>query len=159
MAKPCSLPMLERISYFRMKRKRGSSSTRQSYELRCRSYGFAPSRQSSRSIACWRLLPLAVAIVACRVEARDAENPSPSLPAQATGRLLYILLSPFLNGWLGRATFGLTPSLLEECRRINPRSRATTRKFQKRFLHHDGGPARLQALIFAKSPLSWRLPN
>lgn len=48
---------------------------------------------------------------------------------------------------------------LEECRKINPRSRMTTRKFQKRFLHHDGGPERLRALIFSKSPVSWRLPK
>jgi len=33
---------------------------------------------------------------------------------------------------------------LEECRKINPRSRMTIRKFQKRFLHHDGGPERLR---------------
>ena len=46
---------------------------------------------------------------------------------------------------------------LEECRKINPRSRMTTRKFQKRFLHRNGGPERLQALIFSKSPDSWRL--
>jgi hypothetical protein len=39
------------------------------------------------------------------------------------------------------------------------RSRATTRKFQKRFLHYNGGPARLQALIFSKSPDAWRLPK
>jgi hypothetical protein len=48
---------------------------------------------------------------------------------------------------------------LEECRKINPRSRMTTRKFQKRFFHHDGGPERLRALIFSKSPVSWRLPK
>ena len=48
---------------------------------------------------------------------------------------------------------------LEECRKINPLSRATTRKFQKRFLHRLGGPKRLHALIFAKSPVSWRLPK
>ena len=46
---------------------------------------------------------------------------------------------------------------LEQCRKINPRSRMTTRKFQKRFLRRDGGPERLQALIFSKSPVSWRL--
>jgi predicted transposase YbfD/YdcC len=46
---------------------------------------------------------------------------------------------------------------LEECRKINPRSRMTTRKFQKRFLHRNGGPERLHALIFSKSPDSWRL--
>ena len=48
---------------------------------------------------------------------------------------------------------------LEECRKLNPQSRTTTRKFQKRFLHRDGGPERLQALIFSKSPASWRLPK
>jgi hypothetical protein len=42
-------------------------------------------------------------------------------------------------------------------RKINPRSRATTSKFQKRFLHRDGGPERLKALVFSKSPVSWRL--
>jgi hypothetical protein len=46
---------------------------------------------------------------------------------------------------------------LEECRKINPRSRMTTRTFQKRFLHRNGGPERLHALIFSKSPDSWRL--
>jgi hypothetical protein len=48
---------------------------------------------------------------------------------------------------------------LEECRKLNPCSRATTRKFQKRFLHRGGGPERLQALIFSQSPTSWRLPK
>ena len=48
---------------------------------------------------------------------------------------------------------------LEACRKINPRSRATTGKFQKRFHHRNGGPQRLEALIFAKSPVSWRLPK
>jgi hypothetical protein len=47
---------------------------------------------------------------------------------------------------------------IDACRKINPRSRATTRKFQKRFLRSDGGPERLRALIFSKSPASWRLP-
>ncbi|MGO8930026.1 MAG: hypothetical protein ACLQU3_24425 [Limisphaerales bacterium] len=58
-----------------------------------------------------------------------------------------------------RVVVSFAQAWLEECRKINPCSRATTRKFQKRFLHCDGGPARLQALIFAKSPLSWRLPG
>lgn len=48
---------------------------------------------------------------------------------------------------------------LEQCRKINPRSRMTTGKFQKRFLHRDGGPARLHALIFSASPTAWRLPS
>ena len=47
---------------------------------------------------------------------------------------------------------------IDECRKINPRSRVTTRKFQKRFLRRDGGPERLRALIFSKSPASWSLP-
>jgi hypothetical protein len=42
---------------------------------------------------------------------------------------------------------------LEECRKLNPGSRATTGRFQKGFLHNDGGPARLHALIFAKLPV------
>jgi hypothetical protein len=46
---------------------------------------------------------------------------------------------------------------LDHCRRIKPRSRATTRKFQKRFGRRDGGPERLHALIFSKFPASWRL--
>jgi predicted transposase YbfD/YdcC len=58
-----------------------------------------------------------------------------------------------------RAVVSFAQVWLEECRKLNPRSRATTRKFQKRFLHRDGGLERLQALIFSKSPASWRLPK
>jgi len=47
---------------------------------------------------------------------------------------------------------------IDACRKRNPRSRVTTGKFQKRFHHRDGGPARLWALIFSKSPVSWRIP-
>jgi hypothetical protein len=39
------------------------------------------------------------------------------------------------------------------------RSRATTGQFQKRFRHRDGGPERLQALIFSKYPIRWGLPK
>lgn len=46
---------------------------------------------------------------------------------------------------------------LAGCRKENPRSRATTRKFQKRFLHRAGGREGLEALIFSKTPVSWRL--
>jgi hypothetical protein len=42
---------------------------------------------------------------------------------------------------------------------INPRSRATTRQFQRRFLHRKGGAERWRALIFSQSPASWRLPK
>jgi hypothetical protein len=48
---------------------------------------------------------------------------------------------------------------LSECRKVNPRSRTTTRKFQQRFRRQDGGLERLHALLFAKSPVSWRSPN
>jgi len=48
---------------------------------------------------------------------------------------------------------------LEECRKLNPKSRATTRKFQQRFRRDDGGRERLRALLFAKSPVSWRSPT
>jgi hypothetical protein len=48
---------------------------------------------------------------------------------------------------------------VDRCRHINPRSRVTTRKFQKRFGRRDGGPERLHALIFSKFPKSWGLPN
>ena len=65
----------------------------------------------------------------------------------------------FVLSLFRRVVVSFAQAWLEECRKIKPRSRATTRKFQKRFLHRDGGPARLQALIFAKFPLGWRLPN
>jgi hypothetical protein len=48
---------------------------------------------------------------------------------------------------------------LTECRKVNPKSRATTRKFQQRFRRDDGGRERLRALMFAKSPVSWRSLN
>ena len=48
---------------------------------------------------------------------------------------------------------------IDGCRKLKPRSRATTRRFQKRFLRRDGGPERLWALIFCKSPVSWCLPT
>ena len=58
-----------------------------------------------------------------------------------------------------RVVVSFAQAWLAECRKLNPRSRATTRRFQKRFLRRDGGPERLQALVFSKSPTSWRLPN
>ena len=47
---------------------------------------------------------------------------------------------------------------VDACRARHPKSRATTRQFQQRFAHRDGGPARLQALIFSNAPTAWRLP-
>jgi len=46
-----------------------------------------------------------------------------------------------------------------QCRKLNPKSRVTSRKFQQRFGRADGGPNRLHALMFAKSPVSWRSPT
>ncbi len=65
----------------------------------------------------------------------------------------------FVLSLFRRVVVSFTQVWLEECRKINPRSRMTTRKFQKRFLHHEGGPERLRALIFSKSPVSWRSPK
>ena len=48
---------------------------------------------------------------------------------------------------------------VDACRKLKPFSRVTTRKFQKRFLHRNGGPERLRALIYSHSPVSWRLPT
>lgn len=39
------------------------------------------------------------------------------------------------------------------------KTRWSVRRYQQRFAHCDGGPARLYALVFAKSPTSWRLPK
>jgi hypothetical protein len=38
-----------------------------------------------------------------------------------------------------------------------PKTRWSVRRYQQRFAHQDGGPERLHALVFAKSPTSWRL--
>ena len=38
-----------------------------------------------------------------------------------------------------------------------PKTRWSVRRYQQRFAHRDGGPDRLHALVFAKSPTPWRL--
>jgi len=48
---------------------------------------------------------------------------------------------------------------LAACRQVQPKSRATTRQFQQGFRRDDGGRERLRALLFAKSPVSWRSPS
>ena len=45
---------------------------------------------------------------------------------------------------------------LEELRKIKPRTRAGTRNFQEQFHHRNGGPERLDAFLFAQSPVSLR---
>jgi hypothetical protein len=37
------------------------------------------------------------------------------------------------------------------------KTRWSVRRYQQRFAHRNGGPERLHALVFAKSPTSWRL--
>ena len=69
------------------------------------------------------------------------------------------LKAAFALSLFRRVVVSFAQTWLEECRKLNPRSRATTRKFQKRFTRRDGGLERLHALIFAKSPASWRLPK
>jgi len=58
-----------------------------------------------------------------------------------------------------RVVVSFAQAWLEQCRKLNPKSRATTRKFQQRFRRDDGGRERLRALLFAKSPVSWRSPT
>ena len=55
-----------------------------------------------------------------------------------------------------RVAVSLALEWLEVARSVKPR--ATVRNFQKRFHHHADGAERLQALIFSKSPVAWRLP-
>ena len=38
-----------------------------------------------------------------------------------------------------------------------PQTRWSVRRYQQQFAHRNGGPERLRALAFAKSPDSWRL--
>ena len=39
------------------------------------------------------------------------------------------------------------------------KTRWTVRRYQQRFSRRDGGPERLNALVFAKHPSSWRFPK
>jgi len=65
----------------------------------------------------------------------------------------------FALSLLRRLAVSFAQVWLTQCRQVNPKSRATTRKFQQRFRRDDGGRERLRALMFAKSPVSWRSPN
>ena len=38
-----------------------------------------------------------------------------------------------------------------------PKTRWSVRRYQQQFARRDGGPERLNALVFAKTPNSWRL--
>jgi len=39
------------------------------------------------------------------------------------------------------------------------KTRWSVRRYQQQFAHRHGGPERLHALVFAKTPNSWRLPK
>jgi hypothetical protein len=58
-------------------------------------------------------------------------------------------------GLFRRLAVSVANAWLETVR--TPQTRWSVRRFQQRFAHRDGGPARLRALVFAKSPVSWRL--
>jgi len=60
-------------------------------------------------------------------------------------------------GMFRRLVVSVAQSWLETVR--TPKARWSVRRFQQRFAHRDGGPERLRALVFAKSPVSWRLPK
>lgn len=54
-----------------------------------------------------------------------------------------------------RVVVSFAQAWVDQCRKLNKRSRATTGRFQKRFHRNDGGSKCLEALIFARSPDSW----
>ncbi len=58
-----------------------------------------------------------------------------------------------------RVVVSFAQAWMEQCRQAKPRSRVTTRKFQKRFLHCKSGAERLGALMLSKTPVAWRLPT
>ena len=60
-------------------------------------------------------------------------------------------------GMFRRLVVSVANAWLEEVQ--TKKTRWSVGRFLKRFAHRDGGPQRLHALIFAKSPLSWRLPK
>ena len=39
------------------------------------------------------------------------------------------------------------------------KTRWSVRRYQQQFAHRNGGPERLNALVFAKAPNAWRLPE
>ena len=55
-----------------------------------------------------------------------------------------------------RVVVSFAQSWLDAVRQQNPKSRATTRKFQQGFRRDEGGRERLRALLFAKAPAAWR---
>ena len=62
-------------------------------------------------------------------------------------------------GTLRRVVVSLATAAVNRARRRNPKTKCNTRTFQNRFRSAHGGPERLQALIFAKSPDVLSLEN
>ena len=60
-------------------------------------------------------------------------------------------------GMFRRLVVSVAQAWLEKVR--TPKARWSVRRFQQRFGHRDSGPECLRALVFAKSPVSWRLPK
>jgi hypothetical protein len=60
-------------------------------------------------------------------------------------------------GMFRRVAVSFALEWVAEKRKLHPKSKASVRGFQKSFHRRDGGPERLHALIFSKSPVSWRL--
>lgn len=62
-----------------------------------------------------------------------------------------------LLGMFRRLVVSFAQAWIDGVRKVRPNTRVTTRKFQKRFGYKNGGAARLEALIFSKSPSAWKL--
>jgi hypothetical protein len=60
-------------------------------------------------------------------------------------------------GMFRRVAVSFALAWLEGIRAQKPKSRKSARSFQQTFHRHGTGPERLRALIFSKSPRSWRL--
>lgn len=64
--------------------------------------------------------------------------------------------SAWVLGMFRRLTVSLALEWVAQQRTLNPKSKASVRRFQKSFHRRDGGPDRLRSLIFSKSPVAWR---
>jgi len=60
-------------------------------------------------------------------------------------------------GMFRRVAVSFALAWREKERARKPKSRVSARSFQKSFHRRDGGPERLRALIFSKTPVSWSL--
>lgn len=56
-----------------------------------------------------------------------------------------------------RVVVSLAQAWIEGIRQAKPKTRVTTRTFQKQFHRHRIGPTRLQDLLFSKKPTAWHL--